>query len=283
MSATHCLNCNTPLHGAYCHACGQKGSTHRLSLKHFLTHDLLHGLWHLDGSLPRTLKNVLTRPGRAAIAYLGGKRAGQFNLVTLMIILIGLNLAITPVLYPHGRVASVGGLKMTSNGEVIRPEDPPLPNEAKEDAKGREFAAKAQAWMDKNSKWIILGLVPIVSVVSVVVFRRARFNYAEHLLINSFFLTGVLASRLIAILLEWSIERLAHTEGVHIFPFLALAYLALLYWQAHRARYRFAGWAWRLLALFFGSILVFMVLAIGLAAVYMLLTGRGANGIIQVG
>src|ERR1044071_7443960 len=91
---TRCLNCDTELQGAYCFKCGQKASTHRFSASHFIAHELVHGIWHIDKGILYTLKHVLTRPGRLSREYIAGKRTGHFSLVTLLIFLVSLVLFI---------------------------------------------------------------------------------------------------------------------------------------------------------------------------------------------
>jgi hypothetical protein len=68
-----CLNCGTALAGAFCHECGQKGHVHR-SLGAF-GHDLLHGVFHFEGKIWRTLPMLLWRPGDLTRRYIDGQRA----------------------------------------------------------------------------------------------------------------------------------------------------------------------------------------------------------------
>ena len=68
-----CLNCGTALIGSHCHVCGQAGHVHR-SL-HAIGHDLLHGVFHFDGKLWRTLPMLAWRPGDLTRRYIDGERA----------------------------------------------------------------------------------------------------------------------------------------------------------------------------------------------------------------
>ncbi len=69
----NCLNCGTPLVGAYCHACGQQGHIHR-TIGAFM-HDLLHGALHFEGKLWRTLPMLAFKPGKLTRRYIDGERA----------------------------------------------------------------------------------------------------------------------------------------------------------------------------------------------------------------
>ena len=73
-SALHsCLNCGTPLSGAYCAHCGQAAHVHR-SL-HSLGHDILHGVFHFEGKFWSTLPQLFFFPGRLTRRYIDGERA----------------------------------------------------------------------------------------------------------------------------------------------------------------------------------------------------------------
>ena len=69
-----CANCDAPLEGRYCHACGQDADTHKRSILH-LTWEGIEGLFHLDGRLLRTLPDLFLRPGRLARDYMENRIA----------------------------------------------------------------------------------------------------------------------------------------------------------------------------------------------------------------
>lgn len=71
---SNCLNCSTELISTYCHICGQKANTHRITPRHFIMHDIVHGVLHLDKGILFTLKQAFTRPGYAVMDYIAGKR-----------------------------------------------------------------------------------------------------------------------------------------------------------------------------------------------------------------
>ena len=68
-----CLNCGTRLIGAFCHACGQNGHVHKTLMS--IGHDLLHGVFHFEGKVWRTVPMLVTRPGGLTRRYIDGERA----------------------------------------------------------------------------------------------------------------------------------------------------------------------------------------------------------------
>jgi hypothetical protein len=70
---SNCLNCGNLLTGEFCAACGQRGHVHRSLLS--LGHDILHGVFHFEGKVWRTLPELFFRPGRLTRRYINGERA----------------------------------------------------------------------------------------------------------------------------------------------------------------------------------------------------------------
>lgn len=68
-----CRNCGATLDGAFCASCGQRAHLHR-SLLH-LGHDILHGAFHFEGKLWRTIPELFFHPGRLTRRYIDGERA----------------------------------------------------------------------------------------------------------------------------------------------------------------------------------------------------------------
>lgn len=68
-----CLNCGNALIGEFCHACGQAGHVHRSLAS--IGHDLLHGVFHFEGKIWRTLPMLVAHPGALTRRYIAGERA----------------------------------------------------------------------------------------------------------------------------------------------------------------------------------------------------------------
>lgn len=68
-----CRNCGATLVGAYCSNCGQAAHIHRSLAS--LGHDIMHGVFHFEGKVWRTLPELFFRPGRLTRRYIDGERA----------------------------------------------------------------------------------------------------------------------------------------------------------------------------------------------------------------
>ena len=89
---TICLNCGAALVGPYCAQCGQKAHVHR-SLRGF-GHDLLHGVFHFEGKIWRTLPMLAWRPGELTRRYIHGERARFVSPIALFLFSVFLMFAV---------------------------------------------------------------------------------------------------------------------------------------------------------------------------------------------
>jgi hypothetical protein len=91
-SESACLNCGTALAGKHCHACGQAAHVHR-SLGAFF-HDLLHGVFHFEGKIWRTLPLLVWNPGKLTREYIEGRRASYVSPIALFLFVVFLTFAV---------------------------------------------------------------------------------------------------------------------------------------------------------------------------------------------
>src|SRR5262245_37759283 len=87
-----CLNCGAQVNGAYCSACGQRVHLHR-SLVH-LGHDILHGVFHFEGKMWRTIPELMFHPGRLTRRYIDGERAKFVSPMALYLFTVFLMFAV---------------------------------------------------------------------------------------------------------------------------------------------------------------------------------------------
>ena len=93
---THCLNCGAGLTGPYCHECGQKGHVHR-TIGGFW-HELVHGVFHFEGKIWRTLPMLAWRPGELTRRYIHGERARFVSPIALFLFSVFLMFAVFSLL-----------------------------------------------------------------------------------------------------------------------------------------------------------------------------------------
>ena len=114
-----CLNCGAKLVGSHCHACGQPAHVHR-SLSAFF-HDLLHGVFHFEGKLWRTLPMLAWRPGRLTREYIDGRRASYVSPIAVFLFVVFLMFAVVSWLEDPVNVGS-GQLRSGLTADVAQSE-----------------------------------------------------------------------------------------------------------------------------------------------------------------
>lgn len=159
----NCLNCGHEINSNYCPNCGQKTSVHNYSVQHFVTHDLVHGILHIDKGILFTIKMLFTSPGHTIREFIQGKRVKVFNFVTLLIIIIGVS---------HF-LSDYSSIKMSD----IMP-----------DKEG--FMKEYENVTKKNPKLILLLTIPFYSIITFFWFKKAKLNLTEHFVLNSYKTAG---------------------------------------------------------------------------------------------
>jgi hypothetical protein len=171
MIKNKCLNCEKELTDKYCSGCGQKADTHRISFKNFFFHDVLHGTFHIEKGMLFTAKQSLTRPGKAALDYISGKRKPYYNVFYLILVTIGVMLFfrhIDQLFNSHGRA-------------IVQ--DKVYINEA---------SKKMDEIISQKSKFILLLFIPFAAFNSFILFRRKKLNLSEHCILSGMILLGIL-------------------------------------------------------------------------------------------
>lgn len=174
MSHPNCTNCGKELTDNYCSRCGQKADTHRFSTQHIFAHDFIHGVFHLDKGFLFTARELLTRPGYSIREYIEGKRVNHFNYITFILLLITANVFIHTTFH-------------ISIAEIFNNASP--------------NANKLQIFMQQHMKEMQLMLVPFSAAINYFVFRKAKQNFAELVVMSAYWQAGSLLIGTIIILL----------------------------------------------------------------------------------
>lgn len=182
MTKTNCLNCGKVVSDKFCSGCGQKADTHRINFKNFIFHDVLHGTFHIDKGILFTAKQALTRPGKAALDYIAGKRKPFYNVFYLILITIALMLFTRHI------------------GDSLNNQDDTI-TQSKEYI--NEASRKIDELFDQKNKIIIFLFVPFAALNSFILFRRKKLNLSEHAIIAGMILLGILLIATFSNILFW--------------------------------------------------------------------------------
>src|ERR1035437_5782257 len=165
---TNCQNCNAVLQGNYCSNCGQSSTTHRIDI-HFLWHDIQHGMLHFDKGILFTTKELFTRPGSSIREFLEGKRIQHIKPISLVLVLAG----IYGLLFHFFKINMFENyIVLTGSGEKIKHIN--------------EIVENVSGWIAQHFAILALLQIPIFTIGTFICFRKAGYNFVEHLIINTF-------------------------------------------------------------------------------------------------
>jgi hypothetical protein len=260
-----CPNCQMPLAGRWCHACGQSGEDfHRSSLK--LAAEAFEGLIDIDGRLWRTLPDLCLRPAGLTRRYLDGQRAAQippFRLFLVVIVLIFL----VAGLQPHGKTR----LNLNGQGGQMKSDQTvfnivPVGSDAATAwvaARMRQAAKNPDAFEASLTTWAqrlaVLTLPMSAALLGLMFFWRRGVFVFDHLIfsMHSLSFQGLLfsAAMLGSMISGW-FELLLLAAPAHLFVHLRGVYGVGVF-----------GALWRMAVLFVGACVILLVALSGLVMI----------------
>jgi Protein of unknown function (DUF3667) len=182
MSAIICKNCDHHFKGNFCPHCGQSAKVESIGVKYFL-HDIPHSIFHIDKGFFYTLGQLFTRPGTTIKNYLAGKRIKHFRPFAYVLILSAAYVFLSPLI--EKLMEHIAGQQLY-------------------------IAWDKRPFLEHYISLLIFLLIPILSFVTWLTFPKAKYNYWEHFLINTYLgaqtnilLLGIKLFGLIKVSLKW--------------------------------------------------------------------------------
>lgn len=195
-----CKNCGNVFEGNYCNNCGQKADVHPINLS-FIAHDLQHGLFHIEGGIFYSIRELFKRPGHSIREYIEGKRVYHYSPISLLIVLAGFY-----GLFCHA--LSINVFKGKDDGLF-------------------EYE-KINEWIAHHFSVITLLLLPVLSLSFYLIFKKQGYNFTEHLILNSFYSSQKLLIRIFTLPFLLLVKNPEST--VAMIQWLLLPDLILMFW-----------------------------------------------------
>jgi uncharacterized protein DUF3667 len=273
---THCANCGAALVDRYCGRCGQDSHV-SLSFGHFL-HEFAEGMFHVDSSLWRTLRALLTRPGLLTEQYLAGKRQSYSPPLRSYLVISIVYFVLASIFAAQGsRVMTTEGREMQASDCAQLAANPGWMLRFVPDLERRCVRALSDdrraltAALENLLSKVMFAVLPLVALVQFWVFRRQRPLYLENLVFvlhfqSFFYLTGTLA-----LLLAAGITALVGARAMvgELFDFAIYAWSVVYLFIAMRRVYRTSKLKTVLgLAALAVSYMVFYTLGVAVASMY---------------
>ncbi|HEY2389689.1 MAG TPA: DUF3667 domain-containing protein [Candidatus Angelobacter sp.] len=297
-----CADCGAPLYGPFCSRCGEHViDRHSLTLWHFLKHNLLHELSHVDGKIFRTFHYLLFRPGFLTAEYFVGRQQRYINPVRLLLTCLVI-LALLPDTGVMQMTISPGRFSLRLN---LLPPGPPVSGKIDEtirkldvfgivnkmmEKKAQQRNLEAEASVEKfnhelktYATALSFSNVILLALFLALFYHKRRPLFVEHLVFSLHLASFVVLFSAVPGPLFAALVRLAHGSAVNIiggvlaFTLISAQviylYKAMLrfYWPEAKAQTHWwsrAAWTARLavFAIFFAnSIFITLIYAAGAA------------------
>jgi hypothetical protein len=202
--ARACASCGALHGGEFCGGCGQRVVPGRFTVRGILTH-LVTDAFDLNRGLLFTAVALFRRPGEAVREYVSGATVRYTNPVKYLVVCVALAVFATIQVGATGEIA--GGFAEGA-GE-----------------RGAMEAQRVTEVLDRYMNVLMAAAVPFMAAASRLFFRRARLNYAEHLIFNLY----VYAQQSLLFLPFVPLMAL-RTPGLKALPMLAYSLAMLVYY-----------------------------------------------------
>lgn len=165
-----CKNCENIFEGNFCNLCGQNSHTHKINF-HYVVHEIQHSIFHVDGGIFYTIKELTKRPGNSIREFIEGKRVKHFKPVTYVIILSIIHSFLEHKINKNPFIEDglLGVLKSLRDNNKVN---------------NGNF--EIFEWLIHHYSYTALLLIPIFSLSSWIAFKKSKYNYFENLTLNTF-------------------------------------------------------------------------------------------------
>ena len=179
MASQHviCKTCDNNFSGKYCNACGQR------VIKRFTGAYLLDGLkqevFEVDNGLWHTYREMWIRPGEMVRDYISGATQKYYGPLKYMIFWTALYLILLPIILPTKTSdlfteETLRSLIVNSNAAYSR-------------KAFLDFTLFLFKFVSLNTNYYFFGLIPFISLVGFLIYKKSGINFTEHIILNTYF------------------------------------------------------------------------------------------------
>jgi len=196
---TVCKNCAHEFEGKFCPQCGQKAKTKRITTKQVYS-EVRQRIFHYEQGFWYTTRELLLRPGHTIREYLEGKRVRHIKPLKFMFWAAAISFLIFHFIGLDQDMMQKMGEQQSSN---------PI---------GQKLSVKIFKLLSDHPAIMLFLMVPLIACFSWLLFRRSRYNYAEHFVLNTYLMGELsLASIVMGPVSKWLNSIFTSTLAVPMF------------------------------------------------------------------
>ena len=245
-----CKNCGLHYKGSFCPNCGQTANTKRFTFRNAIMMTL--EVWGMGNrSMPRTMLELIVRPGYMIRDYLNGKRIAYFPPVKMLFvfcIFLSFALFVLPVDY-------LDELSELETSEIVFGEESQNAPQITVEVLLYSLYHKMVTWLD-NHKVVELLIIHFFIIMSTFLFFRKTSDGYKLTLTEQFFSQMYIASQMMMLSIIYLFFTLEYSmTDIYPLPFMAMI---LIYIYNYKQLF---GWGW--LRTISRTILVFLFILLG--------------------
>ncbi|WP_460190107.1 DUF3667 domain-containing protein [Urechidicola sp. KH5] len=167
-----CKNCNNKFEGEFCNQCGQSSKVERISWN-YLSKSIIDSIFQINYGFLFTVKTLLLSPGKSLNDFFLGKRKKFYKPFAFLLISSSVFLIST---------------KFIGNDTFVDDFVNGFRNGVNENLKN-SVELKTLDFLTKNQTYVFLIIAPLFSLASFLAFKKNKYNFSEHLILN-LYITG---------------------------------------------------------------------------------------------
>ncbi len=200
-----CINCKTHFEGQFCPSCGEKKDIQRITFGS-IVENVFSGFVNMDKGLLFNIKNLTLNPQKTILQYINGKRRYVLSPISYAIITISIYIIITTLLKKTPDQLAESAARLSKLEQLNQYE---------------QMGYKTGGVLIDKIKYFWLIQTIYLSFFSKLFFQR--FNFFEHLAINSFIVGH---ATIVAI-----IVKIIFRGEIIVFNFLVFFYMIFLMYK----------------------------------------------------
>ena len=126
------------------------------------------GFLDLEKGFLYTLKSLFTRPGHFVREYIDGKRLTYFHFLTFLLLILGIYIFLDE--FSNVKLSQLYASSSSENN----------------------LLQDYESFSKKYPRLLTLIAIPLTSVITYFLFKKAKYNFAEHIILNTFKSSGEL-------------------------------------------------------------------------------------------
>lgn len=162
-SASICHSCNLAVDKNFCSNCGQK-KYKRIDRK-YIWDEIQYSTIHTNKGFLYSIKNIFKNPGKTAREFIDGNRVNHYKPISLAFILSGISAFISFKIVGMDAVLKSFYQNQKMNSKLMN---------------------DMLSFMASYNSFIMLLFIPLMAILTSLIFRKWGQNYFEHVVMNAF-------------------------------------------------------------------------------------------------